>query len=98
MLSKLVVQGTQNVIRACCEQKVKHLVYTSTTDVIVGFDDVVDADETTEEPAALLFPGYGHSKKHGEAAVLRANSTSGRCSQSHHHILAFVNSSFSYSK
>ena len=67
--------GTHNVINACVSQSVARLVYTSTIDVVVGFSDLVDADESAPIPDEFLFPGYPETKYRAETAVINADQT-----------------------
>jgi len=65
--------GTANVIQACVEQNVPRLIYTSSVDVVVGFDDVIYGDESLPVPRKFLFPGYPESKHRAECLVAEAN-------------------------
>ena len=53
--------------------KVSRLIYTSTIDVVVGYDDIYDGDETLPVPNKLLFPGYPDTKYRAEQLILAAN-------------------------
>ena len=66
-------QGTANVIQACVEHDVSRLVYTSTVDVVIGFDDIVNGDESCVTPRRFLFPGYPSTKHHAEMLVNNAD-------------------------
>lgn len=64
--------GTQNVIAACQQQRVRRLIYTSSPSVVFDGRDHVDADESLPYPQSWLCH-YPHSKALGEQAVLAAN-------------------------
>ena len=72
------VKGTENVIAACKECKVKRLVYTSSIDVVVskGQQGVENADEDYPFPKHPL-NAYVGTKQDAEKAILSANSDSG---------------------
>ena len=61
------------MIQACVEQNVPRLVYTSSVDVVVGFDDVNNGDESLPVPKKFLFPGYPESKYRAECLVAEAD-------------------------
>ncbi len=61
------------MIDACVEQNVPSLVYTSTTSVVIGSDDIKDGDETLPIPSQFMFLGYPETKYQGETLVLKAN-------------------------
>ena len=65
--------GTANVIQACVENDVGRLVYTSTVDVVIGYDDITGGDESLPVPRKLLFPGYPATKLKAEKLVLASN-------------------------
>ncbi|XP_065317038.1 3 beta-hydroxysteroid dehydrogenase/Delta 5--_4-isomerase-like isoform X2 [Gordionus sp. m RMFG-2023] len=77
-LIKVNVQGTKNVIRACLQQGISILIYTSTVDVCVGMKLSIqtDLDETQSYPEIHLFPNYGGSKLEAELSVLKADGQS----------------------
>jgi nucleoside-diphosphate-sugar epimerase len=67
------VRGTENVIRACLDMKVPHLVFTSSLDAIYTGKPMVNVDESAPFPA--LHPNmYCKSKEMAERAVAAANS------------------------
>ena len=68
-------EGTKNVIEACKEQDVSRLIYTSTIDVVIGYNDIIDGNEDTPIPKQWLFPGYPNTKYRAECLVLKANNT-----------------------
>ena len=67
-------KGTQNVIAACKERKVKRLIYTSTVEVVLGKGhvgvDIVDEDYPFPEDSLNAYIG---TKREAEKAVLAAN-------------------------
>ena len=65
--------GTENVISACKQTGVSRLVHTSTIDVVVGSEEIVNGDEDTPVPKDFLFPGYPGTKYRAECAVVHAN-------------------------
>ena len=69
------VHGTENVIRACMETKVRNLVYTSTPSVAVGQEDIIDGDESLPYPSHFTAP-YPETKAAAEQMVLAANAGS----------------------
>jgi len=69
-------QGTENVIRACRQQGVKRLIYTSSPSVVYDGISHLDADESLPYPQKWLCH-YPHSKALAEQAVLAANQTHG---------------------
>ena len=73
---RVVVKGTENVITACMEYKVKRLIYTSTADVVIskGEMGVDDTDEDHPLPKDPL-NAYVSTKGRAETAVLAANSS-----------------------
>jgi nucleoside-diphosphate-sugar epimerase len=67
------VTGTENVIRACYEQNVKYLVFTSSLDAIYTGKPMVNVDESAPFPES--HPNmYCRSKELAERAVSAANS------------------------
>ena len=65
--------GTENLLDACVSENVEKLVFTSTIDVVVGFDEIVDGDESLPTPSHFLFPGYPDTKHRAEKMILAAN-------------------------
>ncbi|XP_049384755.1 3beta-hydroxysteroid-dehydrogenase/decarboxylase-like [Solanum stenotomum] len=71
------VQGTQNIIDACVELKVKRLIYTSSPSVVFdGVTGILDGDETLPYPAKHN-DSYSATKAEGEALVMKSNGTKG---------------------
>ena len=79
--------GTSNVINACVTQNVPRLIFTSTVDVVVGYDEIFNGDETLPIPKHFLFPGYPDTKYRAEQMVIAANGTElgkGKCLEDVH--------------
>jgi nucleoside-diphosphate-sugar epimerase len=75
--------GTENVVRACHEQGVRHLVYTSSLDAVFEGKSLVDIDETIPYPRT--HPNmYCRSKYLSEKLVLGSNGTSHPVSRIQH--------------
>jgi nucleoside-diphosphate-sugar epimerase len=64
--------GTENIINACRENDVKYLVYTSTLDVVINGEPLVDIDESQPYPDRSMNM-YCESKMLAEKAVINAN-------------------------
>lgn len=69
------VLGTEQLIKACINRKVKKLVYTSTPSVVFGKDSLKGVDETTPYPKKYL-THYAETKAQAERLVLEANGQS----------------------
>ena len=75
-INRQLFPGTANIISVCKQENVARLIYCSTVDVVIGFDDIIDGtEENTAPPTQYLFPGYPESKYKAECLVLRANGT-----------------------
>ncbi|GAA0156602.1 dehydratase [Lithospermum erythrorhizon] len=71
------VQGTQNVIDACVELKVKRLIYTSSPSVVSdGVRGIFNGDESLPYPAKHN-DSYSATKAEGEAIVIKSNGKNG---------------------
>ncbi|XP_062082221.1 3beta-hydroxysteroid-dehydrogenase/decarboxylase isoform X2 [Humulus lupulus] len=71
------VDGTNNVIDACIEQKVKRLIYTSSPSVVFdGVHGIVNGDESLPYPAQHN-DHYSATKAEGEALVIKSNGVNG---------------------
>ena len=70
------VKGTENVISACCENRVKKLIYTSSPSVVFSELDMEDIDEQTPYPDKYLCH-YPKTKAMAEKLVMRANGSRG---------------------
>ncbi|QDT64911.1 NAD-dependent epimerase/dehydratase family protein [Calycomorphotria hydatis] len=68
--------GTLNLIKACEQQSVKKLIYTSSPSVVFDGQDHQDANETLPYPAKYLCY-YPETKALAEQAVLSANNREG---------------------
>ncbi|MDH3349731.1 MAG: NAD-dependent epimerase/dehydratase family protein [Desulfobulbaceae bacterium] len=68
------VQGTENVLTACRENRVKALVYTSTPSVVFNGCDLQGVDETTPYGQKLLCH-YAATKIEAEKLVLAADGS-----------------------
>lgn len=67
------VQGTENVIEACVNNGIEHLVYTSTPSVVFDRDDICDGDESLPYPDRFLCH-YAKSKVMAEKMVLQSST------------------------
>ena len=63
------------MLNASIEAGVERFVYTSTIDVVIGYEEIHDGDEGLPVPASFLFPGYPETKFEAETMVLNAHST-----------------------
>ncbi|EDO48345.1 predicted protein [Nematostella vectensis] len=85
LIEKVNIQGTQNIIEACIQLSVAHLVYTSTYNVIFGSNEIHEGDEALPYlPLDEHTDHYSKTKSISEQNVLKANKTnlpskSGRC-------------------
>ncbi|XP_068328783.1 3beta-hydroxysteroid-dehydrogenase/decarboxylase-like isoform X2 [Pyrus communis] len=71
------VEGTQNVIDACTEFKVKRLIYTSSPSVVFdGIHGIIDGDESLPYPPKHN-DFYSATKAQGEELVIKANGVKG---------------------
>lgn len=73
LMQEVNVKGTANVVQAAVEQNVSTLVYTSTVDVVIGFEEIFNGDESLQVPRKFLFPGYPTTKYQAEQLVTAAN-------------------------
>ena len=69
------VGGTENVIKACEQNKIQNLVYTSSLDAVFSGKPLVNINEDQPYPSSY-HTVYCESKVLGEQAVLRAHSSS----------------------
>ncbi|KAH9312678.1 hypothetical protein KI387_027713, partial [Taxus chinensis] len=73
----VTVQGTKNVITACCECKVKKLIYTSSPSVVFdGIHGIYNGDESLPYPEKHN-DSYSETKAEAEAFVLHSNGREG---------------------
>ncbi|KAL8063540.1 hypothetical protein ABFX02_01G032600 [Erythranthe guttata] len=71
------VLGTQNIIDACVELKVKRLIYTSSPSVIFdGVHGIFNGHESLPYPAKHN-DSYSATKAEGEALVIKSNGSNG---------------------
>ena len=70
------VMGTENVIRACVENRVPNLIFTSSPSVVFSGGDMKNADETSPYPHRYLSE-YARTKAEAEQRVLAANGQEG---------------------
>ncbi|XP_023675815.1 short-chain dehydrogenase/reductase family 42E member 1 isoform X1 [Paramormyrops kingsleyae] len=74
LIEAVNVQGTEHVIKACTENSVPHLVYTSTYNVVFGGQVIENGDESLPYLPLHLHPDhYSRTKSLAEMAVLKAN-------------------------
>lgn len=71
---RINVQGTENVVAACKQNKVSSLVYTSTPSVVFNGADIVNGDETLPYANKFLCH-YAKSKVMAEKIVLNSSSS-----------------------
>ena len=69
------VTGTENIINAMKELKIKKLVYTSTPSVVFDKENLNGVDESTPYPKSFL-THYAHTKSIAEKLVLSSNCDS----------------------
>ncbi len=65
--------GTENVITACVDGGIEHLIYTSTPSVVHGGESIEGADETLPYPEGFE-TAYPETKALAEKRILAANS------------------------
>ncbi|XP_034041865.1 short-chain dehydrogenase/reductase family 42E member 1 [Thalassophryne amazonica] len=76
LIEAVNVQGTQNVLKACVEQGVSRMVYTSTFNVLFGGQVIENGDESLPYLPLHLHPDhYSRTKSMAEMAVMKANGT-----------------------
>lgn len=73
LLYQVNVEGCANVIKACRENCVRRLVYTSSPSVVIGEENIVNGDESLPYPKQYT-ADYPHSKSLAEQLVLAANN------------------------
>lgn len=66
---RINVQGTENVLKACKKNKIRHLVYTSTPSVVFNGEDILNGDEGLPYAERFLCH-YARSKVMAEKMVL----------------------------
>ncbi|XP_058486341.1 short-chain dehydrogenase/reductase family 42E member 1 [Solea solea] len=76
LIEAVNVQGTHHVLKACVENRVSRLVYTSTFNVVFGGQVIENGDESLPYLPLHLHPDhYSRTKSLAEMAVLKANDT-----------------------
>ncbi|XP_060924359.1 short-chain dehydrogenase/reductase family 42E member 1 [Limanda limanda] len=76
LIEAVNVQGTENVLKACVQQRVSRLIYTSTYNVVFGGQVIENGDESLPYLPLHLHPDhYSRTKSLAEMAVLKANGT-----------------------
>lgn len=70
------VRGTSNVIRACQQQEVKKLIFTSSSGVVFDGEDNINIDERMPYPVKPL-DTYNDTKARAEQLVIEANTDVG---------------------
>ncbi|GER30610.1 3beta-hydroxysteroid-dehydrogenase/ decarboxylaseisoform 2 [Striga asiatica] len=71
------VLGTQNIIDACVELKIKRLIYTSSPSVVFdGVHGILNGNESLPYPDKHN-DSYSATKAHGEALVIKSNGLHG---------------------
>ncbi|KAK0132979.1 Short-chain dehydrogenase/reductase family 42E member 1 [Merluccius polli] len=76
LIEEVNVRGTENVLRACVENGVRKLVYTSTFNVVFGGQVIENGDESLPYLPLRLHPDhYSRTKSLAEMAVMRADGT-----------------------
>ncbi|KAF3906187.1 ADP-L-glycero-D-manno-heptose-6-epimerase [Dactylellina cionopaga] len=73
---KVNVEGTKNVVKACEENGVKVMVYTSSAGVVYDGSPLINVDETEPFPV-VPFDSYNESKAIAETIALEANGNNG---------------------
>ena len=66
------LEGTRNVVRACKQEGVKYLIYTSSPSVVFAGEDQKNIDETISYPKSFLCD-YAETKAKAEELVLNSN-------------------------
>ncbi len=69
------VRGTENVVYACRQKKIKWLIYTSSASVVFGGSDINGSDESLPYPVRPL-SHYTATKASAEQYILKACSSS----------------------
>ena len=62
------------MIEGCLKHGVQRLMFCSTVDVVIGYQDIIDGDEAgTGKPTRFLMPGYPETKYNAECMVVEVN-------------------------
>ncbi|XP_071110931.1 3 beta-hydroxysteroid dehydrogenase type 7-like [Haliotis cracherodii] len=74
-MERINVKGTRQVIDACIKEGVECLIYCSTIEVVLGFDDIIDGTEDNmKAPKTYVHEGYAKTKLQAESMVLQENN------------------------
>jgi dihydroflavonol-4-reductase len=79
LLQEVNVRGTQNIVAAAIANRVKRIVYTSTTSTIGASNGKLPADEETPLTGFRARSPYGITKRFAEKAVLSAQERGVEC-------------------
>ena len=74
LIYRVNVEGSANVIKACRDNAVARLVYTSSPSVVIGEKNIINGDESLPYPERYN-ADYPRSKSLAEQLVLKANAT-----------------------
>ena len=70
----LSLKGTSLLLEVCKDVGVRHFLFCSTMDVVLGKDDIINGTEqSTHVPDVFFFNGYASTKQKAEEIVLAAN-------------------------
>ncbi|XP_071110933.1 3 beta-hydroxysteroid dehydrogenase/Delta 5--_4-isomerase type 3-like [Haliotis cracherodii] len=74
-MERINVKGTRQVIDACIKEGVECLIYCSSVEVVLGYDDIVDGTEDNmKAPKTYFHEGYAKTKFQAESMVLQENN------------------------
>ncbi|XP_033118837.1 3 beta-hydroxysteroid dehydrogenase type 7-like [Anneissia japonica] len=74
-LNLVNVTGTENVLKACVDNNISILVFTSTVDVVIGSEPIINGTESTVAiPKSHNFGPYAETKYKSEKIILQANN------------------------
>ena len=65
------ITGTENIIKACNQNNIKHLIYTSTPSVVFNRTDICNGNESLPYPSKFLCH-YAETKAKAEELILNA--------------------------
>ncbi|ESO83455.1 hypothetical protein LOTGIDRAFT_197313 [Lottia gigantea] len=76
LIDEINIGGTENVIKACYENNIKRLVFTSTYNVVYGGEEIINGDESLPYLSDHKFTDqYSKTKREAEEKVLDVNNT-----------------------
>ncbi|XP_033748073.1 3 beta-hydroxysteroid dehydrogenase/Delta 5--_4-isomerase-like [Pecten maximus] len=75
-LYKVNVTGTEKLLQVCIRQNVRGFVYCSSQTAVMGYEEIIDSDETLVIPKKFLFGPYGVTKHLAEQVVESQNGAS----------------------